>query len=648
MVAGKSPEWLPSGFTEKVKYKNGNKIKYYYNDATGTKYYSKKDVLSCATAENGLIGTPQSQISNGDKEISSNGKVEAELDTTDDSPKWLPDGWKMEEKKRQRGPRKGSVYKVYTDVSSGNIFYSRVAVTRYLNSQKHAVTMTTQTKSDNADTISPSMSQSCTSMTNTDEIHKEKKEESNTMTSKVDESSTNGLSITNISVIQEGKEESPSKTLDKEDKQSPLISPQSLSMTNPGSSTHGKKKKSNSFIPIASESSAADDLPSGWIKEIITSKCGSKIRKDPYYIDPISGYMFRSKPDAMRFINTNDIRYCAIRPRKRESSEMNLVKNEVQSSSAAHEKLPEHPQRPFAGGESDGSNVFMYPANSDTKLPNDTISDNNGTAEPENKAAPEEKPEQQTPKSSETEKKQTEKKPRSNPKNPRKRKDPIFPSRASKRLAGTEPDPPPPNSASATEEANNNSQNTPANSIPPFSETPKETENPPNGTTENPPNEAPVFPEAKTEAKAEENNNNNNNNNNSKQESKLFLDFGDSWSDPLEFALKTLKGEISIDDTLAAFPGCFNKNLGVPYNNNSNNNLLDGIFGPTETKSSLPDILRNDEIAPSCGSSGQQGAAEQLPVNSSAFGNTSLPPGFGGFNGQPSCQDGQTKFDFNR
>ncbi|CAA0831539.1 Methyl-CpG-binding domain-containing protein 13 [Striga hermonthica] len=601
MVAGESPEWLPPGFTEKVKYKNGKKIKYYYNDATDTKYYSKKDVLSCGTAENGIIDAPQSPISNAEKDISSNGEVEAGLDTTDDSPKWLPDGWKMEEKKRQRGPRKGSVYKVYTHVSSGNIFYSMVAVTRYLNSQNRA-------------------------------------------TSKLDESSTNGLSITNTSVIQEGKEESPSKTVctlmrskrDKEDEQSPLISPQSLCMTNPGSS-HGKKKKASSFIPIASESSAADDLPSGWIKEIITSKCGSKIRKDPYYIDPISGYMFRSKPDAMRFINTNDIRYCAIRPRKKESTELNLVKNEVQSSSAAHEKLLERPQRRFAGGESDGSNVIMYPANSEEK-----ITYNNSLPDPENKSAPEDKPEQQTPKSAGTEKKQTEKKPRSNSKNPRKRKDPIFPSRASKRLAGTEPKAPPHNYASATEEANNNSQNTPANNIPPSSETPKETENPPNGTTENPLNDAPVIPEAKIEAKAEENNNNNNN---SKQESQLFLDFGDSWSDPLEFALKTLRGEISIDDTLAAFPGCFNKNLSVPYNNNSNNNLLDGIFGPTETKSSLPDIFRNDETSPSCGSSRQQGGAEQLPVNSSAFGNTSLPPGFGG--DDAGQKNGQSKFAFN-
>ncbi|KAL6536428.1 hypothetical protein OROGR_013000 [Orobanche gracilis] len=211
MVVGESPEWLPSGFTEKVKYKSGRKFKrpppviecvqldyfraltltllylrlmgtvgcetgiwvanfgnfhfgssgnnlsvltqgahhqlynvfswttfgfrllpyytyvingsvgcetgiwvanfgYYYNVATGAKYYSKKDVLNYATAENGLLGTPQK--SNGDgNELSSNREVDAGLDKLDDSPKWLPDGWTVEEKTRQRGSRRGSVYK---------------------------------------------------------------------------------------------------------------------------------------------------------------------------------------------------------------------------------------------------------------------------------------------------------------------------------------------------------------------------------------------------------------------------------------------------------------------------------------------------------------------------------------------------------
>ncbi|GER30371.1 methyl-CPG-binding domain protein 13 [Striga asiatica] len=635
MVVGKSPEWLPSGFTEKVKYRNGRRIKYYYNDAMGTKYYSKKDVLSCAKAGNGLIGTLQSQTSNdNDKGIFSSGKVEAELDTTDDSPKWLPNGWTVEKKTRERGSTKGSMYKVYTDVSTGSRFYSRAAVTRYLNSLDHAVPKTIQNKCDSVDVTSSSKSQPCTSMTNTDDIPEEKKE-SITMTNKVDES------LTNTDDIQEKEDDNSSKTLDIVDKPSALVS---QLMTSP-SHTLGKKKKCSSFIPVATERIAADDLPPGWIKEIVTSKSGSKIRKDPYYIDPVNGYAFRSKPDALRYVSTNDIRNCAIKPKKRESSELNLIKNGVQSSIPAHDKLSEQTRQPLVCGESNRygeSSDIKPPLNSETKLSKQTIINNDDSAgeanclEPENKA-PENEPEQQPPKS-ET-KQKTEKKPPSNSKNPKKRKDPIFPSRASKRLSGTVLPETPLNSVlnerslkaaakrrpSTTEEANI-SPKSPAKVVvvppPPENElsgkkTPEETQ-PPNFGTENPANNASIGPEEQT-------------GNNNTLESQLCFDFGDSWSDPLEFALKTLKGEISIDDTLAAFPGCFNENLNVPCNNNNynNNNQLDGILGPQQSHQlDLPDIFGNDENAPGCGSSGKESGPDPLQGNSSDLGNVDLPLGF--------------------
>lgn len=36
-----------------------------------------------------------------------------------------------------------------------------------------------------------------------------------------------------------------------------------------------------------------------------------------YYIDPLSGYEFRSKVDALRYLETGDINNCAIRPKKK-------------------------------------------------------------------------------------------------------------------------------------------------------------------------------------------------------------------------------------------------------------------------------------------------------------------------------------------
>ncbi|KAL6536429.1 hypothetical protein OROGR_013001 [Orobanche gracilis] len=172
---------------------------------------------------------------------------------------------------------------------------------------------------DEVDEPLPHKSRQCLSMTNPSG-------NSLKMLDKLDELSPNCLSMTNTGgTLDENK-------LDKVDEPSPHMAPQCLTMTNTGSGPT-EKKKGSSFKPVCAlvltESSAADELPPGWIKEIITSKSGSKIRKDPYYTDPVSGYVFRSKLDALRYLETNDIRSCAIRPKKRKSSDLNLVKNEI-------------------------------------------------------------------------------------------------------------------------------------------------------------------------------------------------------------------------------------------------------------------------------------------------------------------------------
>jgi len=36
-----------------------------------------------------------------------------------------------------------------------------------------------------------------------------------------------------------------------------------------------------------------------------------------FYIDPVSGYVFRSKKDALRYVNSGDIDTCVLKPYKR-------------------------------------------------------------------------------------------------------------------------------------------------------------------------------------------------------------------------------------------------------------------------------------------------------------------------------------------
>ncbi|KAL0408289.1 UNVERIFIED_CONTAM: Methyl-CpG-binding domain-containing protein 13 [Sesamum radiatum] len=706
MVAGKSPDWLPPGFTEKVKYKNGRKIKdlnpsssdvcllerngkvdladwllenplavgwffsslvifgqefcsflcwrfrihnmrivcilkhsviqYYYNVATGAKYHSKKEVLSCATADNSLLGTPETtKVDNSG--LSSNKEVDNILDKTNDSPGWLPSGWTMEEKTRQSGERKGSVYKVYTDLSSGSRFYSRAAVTRYLNTVDHPNTVTVQNKLDNVD-------------------------------EPVRDVSPQGISMTSTGHIPKKKMKGSIKTLDTADEPSPDMSQQGISMTNTGHIPE-KKKKSNSFETVAVESSAADDLPPGWIKEIVTSKSGNKIRKDPYYTDPVSGYVFRSKLDALRYLKTNDIGSCACRPKKRELDDLKLINNKVTSTVPASEQLSEQKRQLFpelnGGGENSGANI---PAESEAKILKQT--QDNSNPEPANDVCKEDAGvtavdvaisstvtdplSKQKILESGTEK-QTDITPVKS-RTSKKRKNPSLPQRASKRLAGSEPEVQPTSVVNerslraAAKRSSGNEVDTfsspsvkasasiplPSDVEPAKEETLQEVES--LDKVEKPSREDQAIPDEQTGTQASEKQQDDGKR---PQESQLCYDFGDSWSDPLEFALKTLRGEIPIDDTLS-FAGCFGEQVAVPYNK------ADGCLKPSQCDE--PIIFQN-EFSHHSESSKQQGAVNELPANPSSFsalGNISFPT-CNGFNSQSSTgavkKDSQTTFN---
>ncbi|CAA2966688.1 methyl- -binding domain-containing 5-like isoform X2 [Olea europaea subsp. europaea] len=110
MVDGNSLEWLLPGFAKKTKYSCGRKIKYYCNLATGTRYYSKWDVLRCAERENVCYDTPQA-TSIEDNKLSDDKTISIEPKTTD-SPEWLPHGWIIEERTRKSGSLMGKTYMV--------------------------------------------------------------------------------------------------------------------------------------------------------------------------------------------------------------------------------------------------------------------------------------------------------------------------------------------------------------------------------------------------------------------------------------------------------------------------------------------------------------------------------------------------------
>lgn len=48
-------------------------------------------------------------------------------------------------------------------------------------------------------------------------------------------------------------------------------------------------------------------------------------RHEQFYTDPVTGYIFRSKLDALRFLETGDVNLCAIRPKVKDKDGNEVV-----------------------------------------------------------------------------------------------------------------------------------------------------------------------------------------------------------------------------------------------------------------------------------------------------------------------------------
>ncbi|KAH9677915.1 hypothetical protein KPL71_025520 [Citrus sinensis] len=95
---------------------------------------------------------------------------------------------------------------------------------------------------------------------------------------------------------------------------------------------NGKKDK------IIIEKDTPDGLPPGWTKEIKVTKTGRKVRRDPYYIDPASGYIFRSMKDAVRYVETGEIGRLAYKPKDDGNQDEEDLEDDKDNSPTATKK----------------------------------------------------------------------------------------------------------------------------------------------------------------------------------------------------------------------------------------------------------------------------------------------------------------------
>ncbi|XP_057477927.1 uncharacterized protein LOC130765512 [Actinidia eriantha] len=313
MVAGNSPEWLPAGWNEQFQVKDGRKMKYYYKKKTGQKFYSKKDVIRYVERGNPCCGTPQQKIKDN-KTSSENKPMPPEIETNE-TPEWLPHGWIMEMKTSNSSSGTGRKYKCYIDQLTGRKFYSKPQVFEYLKTVKPD----SRASQQKGFVSNPKLGEGKTSLKQEGSQNKETLE-GRSCTSKQNQIGFGKQSVKEVvieRVTRDGTQNQ--KTLEgmncaSEQKQI-------------GFSKHSVKK-------VVIKRVKPDGLPPGWIKEIKIQKKANGFRKDPYYTDPASGYVFRSQKDALRYLESGDINRCALKPKKRD--ELEFLNGETSLPSAAN------------------------------------------------------------------------------------------------------------------------------------------------------------------------------------------------------------------------------------------------------------------------------------------------------------------------
>ncbi|XP_057513989.1 uncharacterized protein LOC130795772 isoform X1 [Actinidia eriantha] len=307
MVTGDAPDWLPADWTEKFQVKNGRKIKYYYKKETGQKFYSKKDVIRYVERGNPRCGTPQQKIK--DSETSSENKpLQPEMETNE-TPEWLPHGWIMEMKTSNSSSGIGRKYKCYIDQLTGRKFYSKPQVSEYLRTV-NTDSCASQQKKEGIDFVSnPKLGELTRGKTSLKQEVPQNKEtlEGRSCTSAQNQIGSGEQFVKEVVI----ERVTPDGSQNRE--------------TLEGTSCVSKQKQigfsKHSVKKVVIQRVTPDGLPPGWIKEIKIQKKANGLRKDPYYTDPVSGYVFRSQKDALRYLESGDINRCALKPRKRDELE---------------------------------------------------------------------------------------------------------------------------------------------------------------------------------------------------------------------------------------------------------------------------------------------------------------------------------------
>ncbi|XP_057511095.1 methyl-CpG-binding domain-containing protein 13-like isoform X2 [Actinidia eriantha] len=383
MVAGKSPDWLPAGWTEHVKVNNGRKVKCYIDPLTGRKFYSKPQVSEYLRTVKDNSSTPQKKkiglisVSNPNmgeiiggetflkQEGSPNGKTPKRMSCASKrkqmgfsmqslekvaietvTPDGLPPGWIKET--------------YYTDPASGYVFCSQQDALCYLETGDFSKCTIKPRKRNGLGFLNEesSVTPNVGELTEGETSHKQdvktlrltrhasKQKQIGCSKQSVEKPNVGELTRGETSLNQDGPQNfrTPVRTRcaskqnqigsSKQSVEQPnmdgsiggetslkLDQPENGKSLKPTSRASTRKQTGSSKEPIEEMvvvRVTPDGLPPGWIKEIKIQKKANGTRKDSYYTDPVSGYVFLSQKDALRFVETGDVNICSVKPKKRD------------------------------------------------------------------------------------------------------------------------------------------------------------------------------------------------------------------------------------------------------------------------------------------------------------------------------------------
>ncbi|GMH09415.1 hypothetical protein Nepgr_011256 [Nepenthes gracilis] len=411
MAAKNSTTWPPPGWKAAVEVKNGRKTKYYINVKSGQKLYSKTEVISCLKSVS--ISSEKSQTTNQLSKISSGKKDSQIVQDANKFPEWLPDGWTMEWKIRNSGSRKGTTYKCYMDPSTGSKFYSKPEVSRYLKSTQHSASLTGSKKTGismhafsngSVDPLSDKRPASTLKVSQSPKAHKGKNHLSKKKKVVIERTVDEGLPpgwIKEIRIKGTGNQRRKdtfytnlatghvfcSRVAVRRYLETGVLSRYGFKRMDGGTSEGTAECKiSGSIDPLSDKRSASkpevtqdqkiheqnnhlsekskvvvertvdEVLPPGWIKETRIRGTGPQCRRDSIYINPATGYVFRSRVGVLRYLETGVLSRHAYK-RKNSGSSDELADCMISSPSAKRRKTKTTQSAAreclFAGGSSE-------------------------------------------------------------------------------------------------------------------------------------------------------------------------------------------------------------------------------------------------------------------------------------------------------